>query len=197
MISFLTGKILEKEATKITLGVNGVGYEVYLPTNTLSENDSVGANINLFIVTIVREDLINLFGFSSKEEKKLFNLLISINKIGPKIALGIMSSISPAELQNIIISNNQVALSKLPGIGPKGAAKIILELKDKINQIGISNSLENNNITVINEAVSALNTLGFSNAFSQKSVSNAYKEANNPNIKVEELIRLSLKHAQK
>jgi len=197
MISFLTGKILEKEATKITLGVNGVGYEVFLPTNTLSENDSVGANVNLFIVTIVREDLINLFGFSSKEEKKLFNLLISINKIGPKIALGIMSSISPAELQNIIISNNQVALSKLPGIGPKGAAKIILELKDKINQIGIANSLENNNVTVINEAVSALNTLGFSNTFSQKSVSNAYKEANNPNIKVEELIRLSLKHAQK
>lgn len=197
MISFLTGKILEKEATKITLGVNGVGYEVFLPTNTLSENDSVGANVNLFIVTIVREDLINLFGFSSKEEKKLFNLLISINKIGPKIALGIMSSISPAELQNIIISNNQVALSKLPGIGPKGAAKIILELKDKINQIGIAYSLENNNVTVINEAVSALNTLGFSNTFSQKSVSNAYKEANNPNIKVEELIRLSLKHAQK
>jgi len=197
MISFLTGKILEKEATKITLGVNGVGYEVFLPTNTLSENDSVGANVNLFIVTIVREDLINLFGFSSKEEKKLFNLLISINKIGPKIALGIMSSISPAELQDIIISNNQVALSKLPGIGPKGAAKIILELKDKINQIGIANSLENNNVTVINEAVSALNTLGFSNTFSQKSVSNAYKEANNPNIKVEELIRLSLKHAQK
>jgi Holliday junction DNA helicase RuvA len=197
MISFLTGKILEKEATKITLGVNGVGYEVFLPTNTLSENDSVGANVNLFIVTIVREDLINLFGFSSKEEKKLFNLLISINKIGPKIALGIMSSISPAELQNIIISNNQVALSKLPGIGPKGAAKIILELKDKINQIGIANSLENNNVTVINEAVSALNTLGFSNTFSQKSVSNAYKESNNPNIKVEELIRLSLKHAQK
>lgn len=197
MISFLTGKILEKEATKITLGVNGVGYEVFLPTNTLSENDSVGANVNLFIVTIVREDLINLFGFSSKEEKKLFNLLISINKIGPKIALGIMSSISPAELQNIIISNNQVALSKLPGIGPKGAAKIILELKDKINQIGIANSLENNNVTVINEAVSALNILGFSHTFSQKSVSNAYKEANNPDIKVEELIRLSLKHAQK
>lgn len=196
MIAFLKGKIKSKEATNLILDVNNVGYDVFTPTNTLDSNANIGSEIELFIVTIVREDLINLYGFKTIEEKKLFNLLISINKIGPKTAIGIMSAISPSDLQSIVISNNQVALSKLPGIGPKGAAKIILELKDKINQIGLI-SESNNNLTVINEAISALNSLGFSNALSQKIVQSAYKEANNQNIKIEELIRLSLKQAQK
>lgn len=196
MIAYLKGKIKSKEATNLILDVNNVGYDVFTPTNTLDSNASIGSEIDLFIVTIVREDLINLYGFKTIEEKKLFNLLISINKIGPKTAIGIMSAISPSDLQSIIISNNQVALSKLPGIGPKGAAKIILELKDKINQIGLTSD-SNNNLTVINEAISALNSLGFSNTLSQKIVQSAYKEANNQNIKIEELIRLSLKQAQK
>lgn len=196
MIAYLSGKLLEKEATRLIVDVSGVGYEVFIPTNTLVESDIIGSIISLNITTIVREDAFLLYGFKTKEEKHLFNLLISVNKIGPKTAIGIMSAISPSDLQSIIISNNQHALSKLPGIGPKGAAKLILELKDKITQIGVTSD-QNSNIVVINEAISALVTLGFSNQLSQKIVNSAYKETNNPNIKVEDLIRISLKHAQK
>lgn len=196
MIAYLSGKLLEKEATRLIVDVSGVGYEVFIPTNTLVESDIIGSLISLNIATIVREDAFLLYGFKTKEEKHLFNLLISVNKIGPKTAIGIMSAITPSDLQSIIISNNQHALSKLPGIGPKGAAKLILELKDKITQIGVTSD-QNSNIVVINEAISALVTLGFSNQLSQKVVNSAYKETNNPNIKVEDLIRISLKHAQK
>lgn len=196
MIAYLSGKLLEKEATRLIVDVSGVGYEVFIPTNTLVESDIIGSLISLNIATIVREDAFLLYGFKTKEEKHLFNLLISVNKIGPKTAIGIMSAITPSDLQSIIISNNQHALSKLPGIGPKGAAKLILELKDKITQIGVTSD-QNSNIVVINEAISALVTLGFSNQLSQKIVNSAYKETNNPNIKVEDLIRISLKHAQK
>ena len=196
MIAYLSGKLLEKEATRLKVDVSPLGYGVFIPTNTLAESDNIGNSLSLNIATIVREDAFLLYGFKTKEEKRLFNLLISVNKIGPKTAIGIMSAVAPSDLQNIIVSNNQHALSKLPGIGPKGAAKLILELKDKITQIGVTHS-SNSNLTVINEAISALTSLGFSNQLSQKSVNSAYKEINNPSVKVEDLIRVSLKHAQK
>ena len=195
MIASLIGKLQEKETTKLIINVNGVGYEVFIPTNTLSESDIVGNEINLQIVTIVREDVFNLYGFKTKDEKKLFNLLISVNKIGPKTAIGIMSSITPAELQNIILSNNLNALSKLPGIGPKGAAKIILELKDKINQLALTGS--ESSTTAMLETLSALNTLGYSSINAQKALQFAISEVKDDNPKVEDLIRYSLKFLQK
>lgn len=196
MIAYLSGKILEKEATRLIIDVQGVGYEVFTSTITSASLGEVGQVANLFINTIVREDALLLYGFHSKEEKQLFSMLTSINKIGPKIAIGILSSITPSELQSIVLSNNPVALSKLPGIGAKTAPKIILELKDKIMSLNIDNKLSASNIKV-QEAISALTSLGFSNALAQKAVQNAVDELSDVNYTIEDLIKKSLKYANK
>ncbi len=196
MIANLNGKILDKESTKVIIDVNGVGYEVFASTNTISKIGEISDKTSLFIVTIVREDALLLYGFVTKEEKMLFNMLISINKIGPKIALGILSAISPSELQSIVLSGNSHALSKLPGIGAKTAPKIILELKDKISKLNIENNLNSSSI-MINEAISALVSLGYSSVLAQKSVMKASEEFAEKEINIEDLIRKSLKNATK
>jgi Holliday junction DNA helicase RuvA len=196
MIAYLSGKILEKEATRIIIDVKGVGYEVFTSTITSASLGEIAQQASLFINTIVREDALLLYGFHTKEEKQLFSMLTSINKIGPKIAIGILSSITPSELQSIVLSNNSVALSKLPGIGAKTAPKIILELKDKITSLNIDNKLSASNIKV-QEAISALSSLGFSNAIAQKAVQNAVDELSETNYTIEDLIKKSLKYANK
>ncbi len=196
MIAFLSGIILEKEATKLILNVQGVGYEVFTSTNTSALLGDINQPATLFINTVVREDAFLLYGFHSKEEKQLFTMLTSINKIGPKIAIGILSSITPSELQNIVLSNNPVALAKLPGIGIKTAPKIILELKDKIGTLNIDSNISASNIKV-QEAISGLTTLGFSNSQAQKAVQNAVEELSDTDYSIELLIRKSLKFANK
>lgn len=196
MIAFLSGIILEKEATKLILNVQGVGYEVFTSTNTSALLGDINQPATLFINTVVREDAFLLYGFHSKEEKQLFTMLTSINKIGPKIAIGILSSITPSELQNIVLSNNPVALAKLPGIGIKTAPKIILELKDKIGTLNIDSNINASNIKV-QEAISGLTTLGFSNSQAQKAVQNAVEELSDTDYSIELLIRKSLKFANK
>jgi len=196
MIANLRGKIFEKESTKIIIDVNGVGYEVFTSTNTTSKLGELNDDVSLHIVTIVREDAFLLYGFESKDEKSLFNMLISINKIGPKIAMGILSAITPQELQAIVLSGNSHALSKLPGIGAKTAPKIILELKDKIGKLNIEHEMTSSSI-MINEAISALVSLGYSNILSQKSVIKATEEFTDKAVNIEDLIRKSLKNATK
>lgn len=196
MIANLRGKIFDKESTKVIIDVNGVGYEVFTSTNTSSKLGELNDDASLHIVTIVREDAFLLYGFESKDEKTLFNMLISINKIGPKIALGILSAISPSELQSIVLSGNSHALSKLPGIGAKTAPKIILELKDKIGKLNIEHEMTSSSI-MINEAISALVSLGYSNVLAQKSVMKANDELTDKSPNIEDLIRKALKNATK
>lgn len=131
MFAMLSGKVLERADGKITLDVNGVGYEVNVP---LSASVNNGETLTLYIKTLVREDDISLYGFKDKEEKNIFTLLKSVSGVGAKTALAIISFYSPSDLSSIIISKNSKSLSKVPGIGLKTAERLIVELKEKFEK---------------------------------------------------------------
>ncbi|MBE5968558.1 MAG: Holliday junction branch migration protein RuvA [Lachnospiraceae bacterium] len=179
MISYLKGELAEIKENYVVVEVGNIGYEVSLPTSAIYELPSVGSSIKLYTYLHVREDVIGLFGFLTKDDLEIFKLLITVNGIGPKGALGILSGISADELRFAVLAEDIKTISKAPGVGKKTASKMILELKDKFkletvfeqrlqNQsgaAGISGSAGKKE-----EAVQALTVLGYSAADSLKLV---------------------------
>ncbi|MEE3113213.1 MAG: Holliday junction branch migration protein RuvA [Bacteroidota bacterium] len=196
MISFIKGKKLEIDPTKIIIDVNGIGYELKISLRTYSEikENSV---VNLFTHLQVKEDSHTLFGFYDKSERTTFLSLLSISGVGPSTAIMILSSLSSSELNSAIISSDVLTIKSVKGIGLKTAERIILELKDKIlknlNQKNPNNFLVERDNTIKNEALSALSSLGIS-----KNVVNNHIDRvldNNNNISLEDLIREVLKRS--
>jgi holliday junction DNA helicase RuvA len=187
MIGHLKGKVISSKPTRILLDVNGVGYAVNISINTF-EKLSGSAEISLFIHTSVKEDSITLYGFSSESEKEMFELLISVNGIGPKIALGILSGIKTDDLKNAIYSSDISRIISVPGIGRKTAERMVLELKTKIDSVAIDRTSLKPDIR--SEAVSALCTLGYNIRTAEKVTSDVLSEF--PASTIEELIRRSL-----
>ena len=187
MIGFLTGKLISSKPTQILLDVNGVGYTVNISINTfekISEKDVVSP----FIHTSVKEDSITLFGFFTQSEKEMFELLISISGIGPKVSLGILSGISVDDLKEAIGSGNISRLIAIPGIGRKTAERVVLELRNKVDAIKADGSTKV--ISAKDEAISALSTLGYQRQLAEKVVRDLLSE--NANYSLEELIRKAL-----
>ncbi len=194
MLDYIKGEITELTPAFVVLDVNGLGYlvNISLPTYT-SLNGTKEAK--LFVYEVIREDAHILYGFMNRAERQLFLLLISVSGIGSNTARMIMSSYSPEEIQNMIATENVTALNAIKGIGTKTAQRIIVDLKDKILKIvGFSGesvlSIQPNS-ELKNEAVAALVMLGFNAALSQKSVDQIIKKE--PNLRVEQLIKLALK----
>ncbi len=133
MISFLKGVIEEKHENLLILDVGGVGYELAVSSNTLSTLPMQGTSIKILTYMAVREDDVSLYGFSSQEEKDLFNKLITVSGIGPKLAISILSGLSLADLVLAIIKEDLKLLSKIKGLGKKTAERLCLELKDKLS----------------------------------------------------------------
>ena len=160
MITFLKGKLIEKNPTDIVLDVNGVGYRINISLNTFSKIDD---KENCFIYTYfhVKEDAQILYGFGNKEERSVFKLLISVSGIGPNTAQVIMSSMSPENLQRAVMTNDIESIKSVKGIGLKSAQRLILDLKDKISKISLQDSSSRINNTIKDEALSALKMLGF------------------------------------
>lgn len=138
MIAFLTGRLARKSPTHLTLDVQGVGYEVWVPLSTYYALPSVEEATALHIHTHLREDAIQLFGFLTQAEKESFLLLTSVSGIGPKLALSVLSSLPVADLVSAIQSGDIDKLSTVPGIGKKSAGRLALELKDKTGKISIA-----------------------------------------------------------
>ena len=132
MIGYLRGNLLEKTDTLAIIDVNGVGYVVHIPQTTL-QNCLLGDEIQVYVVTVVREDDISLYGFSDKEHKEAFESLCKVNKIGPKLGITILGTMDLASLVSAIESSQSAILSKIPGIGKKTAERLCLELKGKIS----------------------------------------------------------------
>jgi Holliday junction DNA helicase RuvA len=132
MIALINGKIVYKGISHVIVDVNGVGYRVFIPLTTFYELPEVGQPITLHIHTNVKQDAINLFGFHTIQERDLFQLMISVSGIGPKIAMNILSGISAHELLKAISGGNVGNLVKIPGVGRKMAERLVLELKEKI-----------------------------------------------------------------
>lgn len=138
MIALLTGKIAYKAPDFIILDVNGVGYRVQIPFSTYYALPAEGSAVSLQIHTSVKEDAINLYGFRTQQEKEIFQLLIGVSGVGPKLANGILSNSEPGELADSLVSGNLSRLSAIPGIGKKTAERLVLELKEKVKKLGMA-----------------------------------------------------------
>lgn len=131
MISYLKGELTEVKENYVVIEVGNMGYEVYLPSSSIMKLPSRGSNIKIYTYLHVREDAISLFGFLTKDDLEMFKLLITVNGIGPKGALGILSAISADDIRFAVLAEDTKLIAKAPGIGAKTAGKLILELKDK------------------------------------------------------------------
>ena len=188
MIGFLKGKIIFSKPTNLLLDVNGVGYSVNISINTF-EKISSKTDVQLFIHTNVKEDSITLYGFYTEYEKEMFELLISISGIGPKLALSLLSGIEANDLKEAIGIGDISRIVAIPGIGRKTAERLILELKGKVSSISESAETEKDR-GVKQEAISALTTLGYNFATAEKVVRKILSAS--PSIAIEELIKKSL-----
>lgn len=188
MIGYLKGNIVSAKPTKVVIDVNGVGYIVNISISTF-EKISGQETVSLFIYTNVREDAITLFGFFTEAEKEMFELLISVNGVGPKIALNVLSSIQYNELKHAIETSDVQRIVAVPGIGRKSAERLILELKGKLGSIAGDHSTALPNSSK-NEAVLALSTLGYNSKVAEKVVGELLQKT--PDISLEEIIKKAL-----
>ena len=196
MIEYIRGELVETTPALAVIDCNGVGYAINISLNTYSAIQGK-PNVKLYIHEAIREDAHGLFGFSTKQERELFLLLISVSGIGGNTARMILSALSPSELCNVISSGNDKLLKGVKGIGLKTAQRIIVDLKDKIASTGLETvsgsvaTLSPAHSEVYDEAIAALTMLGFAQAPSQKVVTAILKEE--PGLTVEKVIKLALK----
>ncbi|ADE29909.1 Holliday junction branch migration protein RuvA [Rickettsia prowazekii] len=194
MIGKLNGKIDSHCDDYVIIDVNGVGYLVYASGKTLAKLVE-GKFYKLFIETHVREEHIHLYGFLTLEEKNFFNLLQSVNGIGTKMALSILSNLTPTDIQIAINNDDRNIFKAISGVGAKLAERIMLELKDKITKIFSSSAIiKDSNISsiAINEVMKALVNLGFTRFEAQNTVQGIITQ--NPKISIDELIKTALKN---
>ena len=198
MIALLTGRLAFKAPTHVAVDVHGVGYEVFIPLSTYYNLPNVDDTLTLSIHTHVREDAIQLFGFSTQQEKDAFVLLTSVSGIGPKSALGMLSALPVSDLVSAIQSGDVEKLETVPGIGKKSAGRLVLELKDKVGKlhpalasqdVHLSKSADN----TFDDALSALTNLGY-RASDAKEALKAAQRAGSGMPTLQELIRESLKN---
>jgi len=179
MINFVKGELAEITESSVIIEVGNIGYEVSVPTSAIPKLPSLGCTVKLYTYMHVREDAISLFGFLTKDDLEMFKLLITVNGIGPKGALGILSGITADEIRFAVLADDAKTIAKAPGIGKKTASKLILELKDKFKletafeqrlQNQVQEAEVNNILSMKEEAVQALVVLGYSAADSLKIV---------------------------
>jgi Holliday junction DNA helicase RuvA len=198
MIASLNGILKSKSPTELLVDVNGVGYAVSIPLSTYSSIGEINAPVVLLTHLHVREDAMQLFGFATEAERHLFKMLISISGIGPKIAQGILSGISVAEMRQHIAAGNVSALTSIPGIGKKTAERLIIELRDRIGKIEpspeSSPGMADVSTEARNEALLALTSLGYNRPAAEKAIRLALKDAGGVVLTVEELIKKALKY---
>lgn len=197
MIAFLRGKLLLWREEYLVLDVSGVGYRVFVPTSTLRRLPAKGEEMSFHIYTAVREDAFLLYGFQTEGELELFKLLITVTGIGPKVAIGILSALEVGAFKRAVLFEDLTSLKKVPGIGEKTAKRLILELKSKIGEVASAEdagpAAPDRPLTVqppiVDEAVDALITLGYSRAEAYQAVEQVKEKED-----VQKAIRGALKY---
>ena len=192
MIFSLKGIVQELTPTYVVIEVNGVGYYVGISLQT-SQRLSLGKEVFLFTQQIIREDAHLLFGFYTKEEKEMFNLLISVNGVGAVSALILLSSLDLKDIAQAILNKNSALLQKVKGVGAKTAERIIVDLRDKVEKFGVSaeniSAFADNKVK--EESLSALEVLGIPKKMSEKIADRILKQ--NPDLQTEELVKQIIK----
>lgn len=195
MISHLNGLLIYKAPTEVVIECNNVGYQLNISVNTSNILPELNEKVFLYTLLIHREDAMQLYGFYNKSEREMFILLTSISGIGPKSAIGILSSITVGDLKYAIEKGNTLLLKKMPGIGQKTAERLLIELKDKINRIEIEGGeIISNFDDAANDAIGALITLGYNKSVSEKAVKKTISNAKDIKLSVEDIIRTALKY---
>lgn len=196
MIAFLRGRLAEKQPNRIVVDVGGVGYDVHVPLSTFYRLGEPGADVALRIHTHVREDALALYGFATAFEQQLFERLIDVSGIGPRLALAVLSGIEPADLARAIQDNNVMRLTSIPGVGKKTAERIALELRDKLVP-GAGTDDEGPRVArtdgeaLRDDLLSALVNLGYHRPLAEKAVESALRKGDSPTL--ESLLKLALR----
>lgn len=197
MIARLSGSVAALTADSAIIDVNGVGYLVHASTRTISQL-SEGADVRLHIETVVREDAFLLYGFAGEEEQSWFRLLQSVQGVGARVALGILSALSPSEIQTAVANGDKAMVARAPGVGPKLAQRIVTELADKAGPALAATASGGGPAAPAGgkaaDAASALANLGFKPAQADKVIRAAMDELG-PDATVEEIVRSALKRA--
>lgn len=202
MIRFVKGILAAAKEGEIVVENNGIGYAISVPLSVLELLPSVGEDLKVYTYFHVREDAMQLFGFLSQEDLQIFELLITVNGIGPKAALGILGSMTAYDIRYAVMAEDDKAISKAPGIGPKTARKLILELKDKIAIEDVIGNVEDmqeeqsgrkfseGQAELVQDAVEALVVLGYSKTEALKAVRSVTVHSE---MTVEDVLKESLK----
>lgn len=200
MYSYIRGELAEINSDHIVVDVNGIGYQIFIPGQSMNYLPYIGDVIKVHTYLYIREDAMVLYGFLSKEDLEVFKQLITVSGIGPKGGLAILSTLSADDLRFAILSGDSKVISKAPGIGAKTAQRVILDLKDKISfeeafesklEKATDAPIQSLNNTNKNDAVLALNALGYSSTESLKAVSKVEITAD---MDVEDILKAALKH---
>ena len=193
MFAYIKGSVEEKGNNYVVIDVNGVGYQIFMPSSSIDKVAELGTIQKIHTYYYVREDNISLYGFLTKEELRMFELLLSVSGIGAKSAIAMLSEITPSSFALAVITNDVSKLVKIPGVGAKTAARIVLELKDKLKteqavqkDEKVSVAIADDNKT--SEAVSALQVLGYN----KKEIEKAFEKIDLNNLNVEDIIRKAL-----
>jgi Holliday junction DNA helicase RuvA len=189
MIASLSGTILKVEATSLVIGVGGVGIRVTVPKTVLEDVAGIGRSVRLHTHLLVRENELALYGFESEEDLQLFEVFISISGIGPKVALSILSTLSPELLKSAIMREETAVLQRVPGIGKKTAERIMFQLRDKLDLTAVSTSVPFVS-DVDADVIDFLTGLGFSIVEAQAALQNIPREVKG----VDERVQLALQH---
>ena len=197
MIDSIRGKLVYKSPTYVRVDVNGLGYGLSIPVSTYNSLGKVDEDISLFTYLYVREDTMRLYGFKTEQEIETFKLLISVTKVGPQLALGVLSSLSTEEFKKAVIEDNLNRLDSIPGVGKKTAQRIVMELKEKISPVGEifipSRDLDEKETSLIEEGIRGLISLGCSQKEAWLAMKTAYSNLKDKQPSVEELISYALK----
>lgn len=201
MISYVRGELVQAFSTSVVVDVNGIGLQIFLTGRDLSNLPSMGEEVKIHTYFLVKEDAMQLYGFLRPDDLEVYKLLIGVNGIGPKAALGILSALTADDIRFAVLSGDDKTIAKAPGIGKKTAQKVILELKDKFSlEDAFDKRLENENTAPLGtggmndaraEAVEALTALGYSNSDALRAVK---KAAVSDDMDTEAILKAALKN---
>jgi len=200
LIAYLEGKLIEKNPTLLILEVNGVGYAVNIPVSTYGSLVETGQMVKILTYQHVREDELKLYGFSTKPEKELFELLIAVNGVGPRMALSILSCISVQEFQRSVLQEDLDVLTAISGVGKKKAQRLIVELKEKLSKVDLGERKDLREeeailTPAVDEAALALISLGYTKVDARRALDKVTEETKEA-LPVEELIKRVLKYTK-
>ncbi len=192
MYAYIKGNLEMKLNDSVVIEANGIGYKIYMAQNAMDKLGSIGDTVKVHTHYHVREDNISLYGFLTSEELNMFELLLSVSGIGAKSALAILANIDPQSFAVAVITNNEARLTKIPGLGKKTVAKMIIELKDKLKKVELEEKEESKAIVNVDEnvadAISALQVLGYN----KKEIEKAFEKEKLEALTVEEIIKRGL-----